>query len=43
MLKLMPCTLVPLCYYLIYLQVKPTDISFVNSRKLQIYHNLRIP
>ncbi|WP_108649761.1 IS982 family transposase [Dongshaea marina] len=43
MLKLMQTTLVPLCSYLTHRQAKPTGIAFVDSTKLQVCHNLRIP
>ncbi|PCS21360.1 Mobile element protein [Candidatus Enterovibrio escicola] len=35
--------LVFLCAYLTHNQTKPSGIAFVDSTKLQIYHNLRIP
>ncbi len=34
--------LVPLCSYFTHRQARLTWIAFVNSSKLQIYHNLRI-
>ncbi|PCS22651.1 Mobile element protein [Candidatus Enterovibrio escicola] len=34
--------LVSLCSYLIYRQVRSTEIAFVDSSKLQVCHNLRI-
>nr|WP_190319904.1 hypothetical protein [Candidatus Enterovibrio escacola] len=42
MLKLMQGVCVPLCSYLTHRQEKLTWIAFVNSSKLQVYHNLRI-
>nr|WP_190320038.1 transposase [Candidatus Enterovibrio escacola] len=42
MLKLMQGVLVPLCSYLTHHQARPTGNAFVNSSKLQVYHNLRI-
>ncbi|PCS23596.1 Mobile element protein [Candidatus Enterovibrio escicola] len=49
MLKLMQAVLAPICSvffvicsYLTHRQAKPTGISFVDSSKLQICHNLRI-
>ncbi|PCS21296.1 Mobile element protein [Candidatus Enterovibrio escicola] len=38
----MQCVFVPLCSYCTYRQVRSTGISFVDSSKLQVYHNLRI-
>ena len=43
MLKLMQSILVPLCSYLTHRHAKPTGIAFVDSTKLQVCHNLRIP
>ncbi|PCS21916.1 Mobile element protein [Candidatus Enterovibrio escicola] len=42
MLKLMQGILVPLCSYLTHRQEKLTGIAFVDSSKLQVYHNLHI-
>ncbi|WP_104399763.1 IS982 family transposase [Vibrio penaeicida] len=42
-LKLMQSVLVPLCSYLTHRQAKPTGIAFVDSTKIQVCHNLRIP
>nr|WP_263363686.1 transposase [Candidatus Enterovibrio escacola] len=42
MLQLIQGVLVPLFYYLTHRQVRQTGISFVDSSKLQVYHNLRI-
>ncbi|PCS22515.1 Mobile element protein [Candidatus Enterovibrio escicola] len=42
MLKLMKGVLVPLCSYLTYRQARPTGITFVDSSKIQVCHNLRI-
>nr|WP_150137885.1 transposase [Candidatus Enterovibrio escacola] len=42
MLKFMQCILVSLCSYLTHYQARPTGIAFVDSSKLQVYHNLRI-
>ncbi len=43
MLKVMQSTLVSLCSYLIHHQAKLTSIGFINSTKLQVCYNLRIP
>ncbi|WP_146679033.1 hypothetical protein [Candidatus Enterovibrio escicola] len=43
MLTLMKSALVPLFSYLTHRQAKPTGNTFVDSAKLQIYHNLSIP
>nr|WP_223824129.1 transposase [Candidatus Enterovibrio escacola] len=42
MLKLIQGVLVPLCSYLTHPQAKLTGSAFVNSSKLQVWHNLRI-
>ncbi|PCS23819.1 Mobile element protein [Candidatus Enterovibrio escicola] len=42
MLNLIQGVLVPLCSYLTHRQAKPTEITFVDSSKLQVCHNLRI-
>ncbi|PCS23312.1 Mobile element protein [Candidatus Enterovibrio escicola] len=34
--------LVPLCSYLTHRQSRPTGITFVDSSKIQVYHNLCI-
>ncbi|PCS21854.1 Mobile element protein [Candidatus Enterovibrio escicola] len=34
--------LVPFCSYLTHRQARPTGIAFVDSSKLQLYHNLCI-
>nr|WP_190320019.1 hypothetical protein [Candidatus Enterovibrio escacola] len=34
--------LVPFCFYLTHRQARPTGIAFVDSSKLQLYHNLCI-
>ncbi|PCS23615.1 Mobile element protein [Candidatus Enterovibrio escicola] len=39
----MKSALVPLFSYLTHRQAKPTGNTFVDSAKLQIYHNLSIP
>lgn len=43
MLKLLQSTLVPLSSYLTQRKSKPTGIAFIDSTKLQVCHNLRIP
>lgn len=43
MLKLMQTVLIPLCSYLTHRQAQPTGIAFIDSTKLQVCHNLRIP
>jgi hypothetical protein len=43
MLQLMQSVLAPLCSCLTHRQAKPTGIAFVDSTKLQVCHNLRIP
>ena len=42
-IQLMPRILVPLCAYLQSLYGKPTGISYIDSAKLAVCHNLRIP
>ncbi len=42
MVKFMQGILVPLCSYLTHRQARMTAIAFIDSFKLQIYHNLRI-
>ncbi|PCS23099.1 hypothetical protein [Candidatus Enterovibrio escicola] len=42
MLKLMQSVMVPLCSYLTHRQARLIGITFVDSSKLQVYHNLRI-
>lgn len=41
--QLMPSILVPLCAYLQSLYGKPTGISYIDSAKLAVCHNIRIP
>lgn len=43
MVRLLPGVLVPLCAYLQSLYGKPTGISFIDSAKLAVCHNIRIP
>ncbi|QCJ69668.1 IS982 family transposase [Providencia heimbachae] len=43
MLKLMQSVLVPLSGFLTHQKAKPTGIAFIDSTKLQVCHNLRIP
>lgn len=43
MLKLLQSVLVPLSSFLTQRKAKPTGIAFVDSTKLQVCHNLRIP
>lgn len=43
MLKLMQTILVPLSSYLTHRKAKPTGIAFIDSTKLTVCHNLRIP
>nr|WP_150137808.1 transposase [Candidatus Enterovibrio escacola] len=42
MSKRMQGVLVPLSSYLTHRQARPIGIAFVDSSKLQVYHNLRI-
>lgn len=42
-IQLMPSTLIPLCAYLQTCYGKPTGISYIDSAKLAVCHNLRIP
>nr|WP_190320462.1 hypothetical protein [Candidatus Enterovibrio escacola] len=42
MLRFMQGVLVSLYSYLIYHQVRLIGIAFVDSSKIQVYHNLRI-
>ncbi|PCS23092.1 Mobile element protein [Candidatus Enterovibrio escicola] len=41
-LKLMQSVLAPLCFYLTHRQVRQIGIAFVDSFKIQVYHNLQI-
>ncbi|PSW39727.1 IS982 family transposase, partial [Photobacterium phosphoreum] len=43
MLKLMQTVLVPLSSYFTHRRAQPTVIAFINSIKLIVCHNLRIP
>lgn len=43
MLTLLQSVLVPLCAYLTQRYGKPTGIAFIDSTKLQVCHNIRIP
>lgn len=43
MLKLMQSTLIPLSSFLTQRKAKSTGITFIDSTKLQVCHNLRIP
>nr|WP_097357298.1 transposase [Candidatus Enterovibrio escacola] len=42
MFKFMQSILIPLCYYITHRQARQIWIAFVDSSKLQIYHNLLI-
>lgn len=43
MVRLLPSVLVPLCGYLQSLYGKPSGISYIDSTKLAVCHNIRIP
>ena len=42
-LEMMPAVLVPLSAYFTHLKGKPTGIEFIDSTKITVCHNLRIP
>ncbi len=42
-IRVAPSVLVPLCSYLTQLKGNPTGIAFIDSTRLSVCHNIRIP